>query len=205
MLILLQGCTSPRFVTAWTTEHLSPFNYSRILVVGILPDEDSSIRKKIEENFTKALNDIGYEAVSAISKFGLKGLANLGEATTYRTLNESGIDAVITIALVNKAKVSGEPANAHTYPNDYYYRRIWDYKTILTQPENRSNNNERYFWESLLFDLSNLEAICAIQTQPSDKATQLKTSEELAKPVVQKMIREKILKKQAGSGKPKAF
>jgi hypothetical protein len=196
-LLFLQGCSSQRLVTAWKTEHIFPINYSRILVVAILPDEDSSVRQKVEQHFTETLNQTGYQSSSALVQFGAKGLANLGEELTYSKLCDSGIDAVIIVALINKENERGnEVANTRTFPSNFYFRRIWEYKNSLVLPGNEHTADKTYFWESLLFDLSRLEAVCTIQTHTANRTAQLRAGELLAKPVVQRMIREETLKKQ---------
>jgi len=203
-ILLLQGCANRRLETAWKTDHILPLNYSRILVVAILPDEDSIIRQKTEQHFVTTLNQTGYQATSAVTQFGWKGLANLGEDITYNKLSDAGFDAVIILALVNKENEKGnEIANTRTFPSNFYYRRIWEYKNTLVQPHGENSSVKTYFWESLLFDLSRLEAVCAIQTREGDRATQLKMGETIARPILQRMIKEETLKK--GKPKQKAF
>jgi hypothetical protein len=197
--IMLSGCASQRITTTWKTEYISPPEHQRILVVTILPDQDTSDRKVIEQNFTAILNGLGYQAVSAVSEYGLKGLANLGEENTYTKLHNSGIDAVLIVALVNTLKERNQrPANVYTYPNAYYYRRIWNYKNTLVQPGADTSKHDRYSWESLLFDLSKLEVDCAVRTPSSSKAEQLKMNDDMARKIIQKMVKEKTLKQKAG-------
>jgi hypothetical protein len=196
--VLLTGCSFRQVTTAWKTEHILPVTHSRLLVVSILPDEDSLERKKIEASFTATLLGLGYEAVSAIDEFGAKGLANLGEAETYTKLAAKGIDAVITVALVNRSKETDhQPVYAHAYRSTYYYNRIWEYKNTLTQPDKPGVTIDKYYWEGIFFDISTLEALCVVQTRSSVKAKQVKLGDDLARQMVHRMVREKMLKKKA--------
>jgi len=173
-----------------------PSSYHRVMVVAILPDEDSIVRDQIETSFSTALANMGYNTVTAISEFGRTGLKNLGEDETYKKLYDKGIDAVVTVALVNKTKESsGTPVAARTYRNNFYFNRIFQYKDNLTQPGNNSLFEE-YYWECILFDLNKLEASIAVQTPPSSKPAQLKMGDQLARHLVRRMAREKTLKKQ---------
>jgi hypothetical protein len=166
------------------------------MVVAILPDEDSVVREQIETSFKTALVNLGYNTVTAISEFGRTGLRNLGEDETYKKLYDKGIDAVVTVALVNKTKeTSSLPVAAHSYRNNFYFNRIFQYKNNLTQPGNNSPNEE-YYWECLLFDLNKLEASISVQTSPSAKPAQLKMGDQLARHLIRRMSREKTLKKQ---------
>jgi uncharacterized protein YcfL len=195
-LLLLAGCSSNRTVTTWKTQHIVPSSYHRVMVVAILPDEDSVVRDQIETSFSTALANMGYNTITAISEFGHTGLRNLGEDETYKKLYDKGIDAVVTVALVNKTKESSSiPVAAHTYRNNFYFNRIFQYKENLTQPGN-SSRYEEYYWECLLFDLNKLEASIAVQTSPSSKPAQLKMGDQLARHLIRRMAREKTLKKQ---------
>lgn len=195
-LLLLVSCGSSRTVTTWKTQHIIPFPYHRVMVVAILPDEDSLVRDQIETSFSTALTNMGYNTVTAISEFGRTGLRHLGEDETYKRLYDKGIDAVVTVALVNKTKeTSNLPVAAHTYRNNFYFNRIFQYKDNLTQPGNNSPDEE-YYWECLLFDLNKLEASIAVQTAPSSKPAQLKMGDQLARHLIRRMAKEKTLKKQ---------
>jgi hypothetical protein len=193
---MLAGCSTNRTVTTWKTQHIAPTPYKRVMVVAILPDEDSVVREQIETSFKTALVNLGYNTVTAISEFGRTGLRNLGEDETYKKLYDKGIDAVVTVALVNKTKeTSSLPVAAHSYRNNFYFNRIFQYKNNLTQPGNNSPNEE-YYWECLLFDLNKLEASISVQTSPSAKPAQLKMGDQLARHLIRRMSREKTLKKQ---------
>jgi hypothetical protein len=194
--LLLSGCGANRTVTAWETYHIAPSPYSRILVVAILPDEDSLVRENIETSFSTALSNLGYKTVTAISEFGRTGLRDMGKDETYIKVREKGIDAVITIALVNRTRENSTlPAAAHNYRNNFYFNRIFQYKDNLTQP-GTNTRNEEYYWECLLFDLAKLEATIAVQTVPSSKPAQVKKGNDLARHLIRKMVREKTLKRQ---------
>ena len=196
VVLFIAGCSSNRTVTTWKTQHIAPSTYQRVMVVAILPDEDSVVRDQIESSFSTALANMGYTTVTAISEFGRTGLKNLDEDETYKKLFDKGIDAVVTVALVNKTKESSSTVvAAHNYRNNFYFNRIFQYKDNLTQPGNNSRFEE-YYWESILFDLNKLEASIAVQTPPSSKPAQLKMGDQLARHLIRRMARDKILKKQ---------
>jgi hypothetical protein len=196
IVFLLAGCRANRTVTAWEIQHVETMQYPRIMVVAILPDEDSVVRKNIETSFSTVLSNLGYKTVTALSEFGQTGLRNIGEDETYIKVRDKGIDAVVTIALVNKTReTSILPASGHNYRNTFYFNRIFQYKDNLTQP-GTSTHGEQYYWECLLFDLSKLEAAIAVQTIPSSKPKQVKMGDDLARHLIRKMVREKTLKRQ---------
>ncbi|MDP4261269.1 MAG: hypothetical protein Q8941_01950 [Bacteroidota bacterium] len=201
-ILIASGCRSPRITTAWKADHAAPLKYSKIVVVGITKGGDDSLRVQVERYFALALNNLGYKAVSAVVEFGPKGLANLGEVDTYRKLCNDGIDVVMTFALIDGNK---EPRQKYRkiygYPSNYYYNRIWNYKNILADMTGDNNTGDRYFWESILFNLNTLEAECTIQTRSFKDIRLAKRTHEFQMQVIQKMIREKVLEKQP----PKPF
>jgi hypothetical protein len=197
LCVILYGCTSTHVITIWKAQHFSPVNYKNILVVGIIKNENDSLRQEIEKHFVIELEGLGYHAVSALHEFGPKGLANLGEEETYIKLCNKGIDVVITIALIDKRKeIKSKSHKATGYPGKYYYDRIWNYKNIQAEFANGYSANVDCFWETILFDLAALEPQCTIQTRLFNASAAESKSNELLKQVIQKMLKEKILKKQ---------
>lgn len=175
------------------------------MVVAIMPEADSAARKAMETDMVYALRNLNYQAVSAVAVFGPQGLANSGEENTYLKLCDSGIDAVMTLALIHKTKETWrQTGNVYARPNDYYYQRIWNYKKIAAGTIETGEKPE-YFWENILFDLLTLEAVCTIRTQPFTKANQVKTTGNLTEQVIKKLLKEKVLKKQPTPASLKAF
>jgi hypothetical protein len=94
------------------------------LVVTILPEEVSILRKQIENEATINLRNLGYPAISAFDHFGAKGIAYMGEEATYNKLCNSGIDIVLTLAFIHKTKEKSYGSEGSLlYPGSYYYNR----------------------------------------------------------------------------------
>jgi hypothetical protein len=206
--VILFGCTSTHVVTIWKAQHFSPVNYNNILVAGIIENENDSLRREIEKNFVIELERLGYHAVSALREFGPKGLASLGEEETFIKLCNRGIDAVVTIALIDKAKEINSKSHKTTrYPGKYYYDRIWNYKNVQTEFTGEYPATGDYFWETILFDLAALEPQSTIQTRSFNAADAERRSDELLRHVIQKMRKEKILKRHENkiTPQPKPF
>jgi len=196
LCIILYGCTSTHVTTIWKAQHFFPMKYNNILVVGIIKNENDSLRRELEKNFVVDLEGLGYHAVSAVHEFGPKGLADLRGEETYIRLCNRGIDAVITIALIDKRKeMTSKSHKATGYPGKYYYDRIWGYKNIQSEFANGYPQSGDYFWETILFDLASLEPQSTIQTRSFNAADAERRSDELLGHVIQKMRKEKILRR----------
>lgn len=190
---MLCSCASPKVITTWKASPSIEWSYQRILVAVILPERDSMLRRKIETEAVRGLNSIGYHAISSISAYGPKGLASTGEEATYLKLCSSGIDAVMTFALVS-AEIQYQATNPYRHSNNYYYNRIWSYKKMQADTINTGPETE-YFWESMLFDLVTLEAVSTIRTRSFTREDGPKFTNDLAALIIKRMIKEKIIKK----------
>lgn len=194
LFLFFCSCSSPRITATWKTEPIFRERYFRILVIAVLPEADSVLRKTIETEAARTLSSYGYHAVSAVSTFGAGGLAAGSQEATYLKLCDSGIDAVMTFALVpeNESRYAG--ASQYLHPNSYYYNRMWNYKKMQTEL-NYSRTETNYFWETIIFDLLTLQAIGMVRTYSFSDYQQNKITNEVADLVLQKMLKEKIIQK----------
>ena len=167
------------------------------MTVGVIKDDNDSIRICVEKSITEDLKAIGYDAVSGLEEFGPKGLANLDHEETYLKLCNRGIDAVIIVALIDKTKEKQfRTRRSYAYSDTYYYHRIWNYKNIQADlVDKNSTEKGDCFWEAILFNLSTLEAECTIQSA-SFSLPENKIAGQFAKQIVKKMIKENILRNQ---------
>ena len=144
------------------------------MVVGIVKDSSPALRKFIEDSFVQDLRSIGYNAVSALQEFGAKGLTDIEQEATYLKLCNNGIDAVITVALLDKEKERYHtPSRIKYYSGPYYYNRIWSYRHMQAEaiPASHFSNLEtKYLWESILFDLQTLSPVYVAQTKSFEPA-----------------------------------
>lgn len=202
--ILFSGCLHQKTITAWKIQHIIPRTHNKILVVGIIKDSNDSLRMKIEDGLVKNLSELDYYAVSALKEFGPKGLSDLGQEATYTKLCNNGVDAVMTIALIDKFKQKKYKQNKSVAStNYYYYERIWNYRNMLADlSANEPATYTHYLWEGILFDLRTLEPLCVVQTRPFEPGKEKQA--EFASDIFAKMKKEKILNKQ-NELKPKPF
>lgn len=169
------------------------------MVVGIIKDSGIALRSQMETHLVNDLKNIGYNAVSALNEFGKGGLANLEQEETYVKLCNKGIDAVITVALLDKKKEKYFiPAPLKYYSNVSYYNRIWNYNTIqadLISPKGEYAESIQYAWESILFDLQTLSPVYTAQTKTFDPASTETMAHEYGKLIVTNMVKKKVLVK----------
>ena len=192
-VVCLAGCSGSKNIkSSWRTGNSSR-PYTKILVVGIIKDTSTSLRKEIETSFVNDLKNMGQNAVSAMSEFGEEGLKGLEQEQTYIMLCNRGIDAIITLALLDRTKEKFYvPARVKYYSNLYYYNRIWNYNMI--QADLNSGKQNQYAWEAIVFDLQALSPVYAIQTRSFDTVS-LSSTYAYEQIILANMIRKKVLAK----------
>jgi hypothetical protein len=172
LVVLLTGCTSHKKVVSWRDKNAQRNSIGRTLVIFITEDKDSLLRKTIENSVVATLNKDGYNALSSLSEYGQKGLLMLEQEQTYISLCNKGIDAVLTIALLDNHKSIREISPSDKRNNLYYYRRIWKYKTDFIKQDSLNRGIlHNAFIETILFDLSTLAPLYWAQTKPFDAAS----------------------------------
>jgi hypothetical protein len=193
------SCTAPSVVTIYKNGDNYTNNIHAVLVAAVIADEDTVTRNSLENYFVSELDKAGYNAISSITAFGPKGLAGLGQEETMIKLCNHGFDAVLTIALIDGSKETYKnPPATSTYAAGYYLNRIWNYEKIQAVLSD-SKVKSPHFWECVLFDLYSLRPLCAMQTQLYDVDKAGTINPDLAKRVIEKMKKEKILIKRNGN------
>ena len=102
--VFIMACTSSKITSNWKAENIQPLNLKTILVVGLINDPDKSIRASMETVLVAHLKDLGYKAICSCDEFGPKSFDNMTEQEALNKLANSGIDAVLTILLLNKTR-----------------------------------------------------------------------------------------------------
>jgi hypothetical protein len=196
-MLVFYSCSSSKLITSWKSPGNSARPYKKIMVVGIVKDSTIAIRRQMETHLVNDLKDNGFIAVSALDEFGKGGLANLEQEETYIKLCNTGIDAVITIALLDRRKEKVYiPGRVKYYSNLYYYNRIWNYNVIqadLVSGKGEYEESTQYLWETILFDLQTLSPIYTVQTKSFDPSSLNSMAHEHGKMIVARMIKNKIL------------
>lgn len=175
-LLFIIGCGTSRITSTWKARDIIPQRYNKIMVLGLIRTADRQLQQNMEEHMVGDLLAKGYNAVSSLQEYGPKAFDGMDEQAAMNKLKDSGVDAVITIVLLDKEKEkSYVPGHIYYYsPYSYYYRHFWGYHTAIYRRIYEPGyyvTNTRYFWESNVYDLNTQKLLYSIQTQsfnPSD-------------------------------------
>jgi hypothetical protein len=193
----ITGCTAPQIQTIWKPENSTSVTGNKVLIAVVLPNNDTLLRKKIEDQTCADLRKLGYDAVSPSEEFGLHGLSRLEQEETYLALCEHGIDVVMTLALLDKnTETPYVKSLMHNYSALSFYNRIWSYKRFHVQQHvTGSAHDKKLFFETFLFDLKVLQPIYVIRTASIAPGSSANVYAEYAKGIISHMVKKKVIRK----------
>jgi len=200
-LFFIAGCSTSKITSSWKAENVQPKEYKKILVLGLINEPDRTIREKMEEHMMGDLRDLGYDAVCSCDEFNPKAFENLTEKQALAILSNSGIDAVLTVVLLDKQKERHyAPERVYYSPYGDYQNRFWGYYNTMYGRVYSTGyyvTNTKYFWESNLYNLKNAaELLYSVQSRSFDPASAGSLSHEYGQMIVKDMVKNNILTNQ---------
>ncbi len=197
LMFISAACNTSKITNTWKSENLTDYNFKKILVLGLIRESDRSIQHNMENHLVEDLLQRGYKAQSALSEYGPKAFDKMDEEAAVAKIKNTGVDAVITIVLLDKKKERKYiPGNIFFSPYGYYYNNFWGYRSALYNRIYEPGyyvTDTKYFWESNLYDMSNQKLVYSIQTESFDPSSTEKMGHEYGQIIVKDLIRNNIL------------
>ncbi|MBL7743795.1 MAG: hypothetical protein JNN00_10015, partial [Chitinophagaceae bacterium] len=161
---------------------------------------DRTVREEMEQHLVGDLKDMGYNAICSCDEFDPKAFDKMNEKEALAKLSNSGVDAVLTVVLLDKDKERYYvPGRVSYTPYSLYQRRFWGYYSTMYSRVYSPGyyvTDTRYFWESNLYDLANgQQLLYSVQSQSFDPASAKKLGHEYGQLVVKDMAKNNILVK----------
>ncbi|HEY8659812.1 MAG TPA: hypothetical protein VIL78_12300 [Hanamia sp.] len=198
LLFLMASCSSSRITYSWKSEAVPAKNYNKIMVVGLLSDNDMDLREKMENHLVGDLETRGYQAISSLKEYGPKSFENMKEADALDKLHNSGVDAVITIVLLDKKRERYYvPGRVYYSPYTIYQRRFWGYYSTIygrIYSPDYYQVSTKYFWESNFYDMDSKELLFSAQTESFDPESAASLANEYGQMIVNEMAKKGIIK-----------
>ena len=104
LVLVFSGCSSSKITSSWKAADAIPKKYNKVLVLGLVRENDRSLQQSMENHFVGDLGDLGYQAVSSLKEYGPNVFDKIDEESASEKLNSKKIDAVLTIVLLDKEK-----------------------------------------------------------------------------------------------------
>lgn len=126
-VLLLWACSSSSKITSsWRSPDRATLSFKKVVVLGLIRDADRTIREEMEQYLASALRNRGQWAECACELYGPKEFDQLNEQQAIEKLKSKGVDAVLTIVLLDKTKERYYvPGHMNYTPYGFYYNRFW--------------------------------------------------------------------------------
>lgn len=200
--IISISCRSTFITSSWASQESVETNQvKKIIVVGIINDNDRRIREHMESHLVGDLIHLGYNAISSLQEFGPKAFEKKTEAAILQQLRDAGTDAVVTISLLDKTKEQAYvTAGNRLIPYATRYNNFWDYYNTYSDrifnPGYYSIGN-KYLFESSMYILSRGEKglVFSAQSEAFDPDTVDRMAHSYGKTIVQEMKKKGVVVK----------
>jgi hypothetical protein len=195
---LIFSCNTTKISSSWKAENTQAKAYHNVMVWGLMTEKDSSLRKQMETHLVNDLIGKGYHAVSSMDVYKAKAYKKLSSNEIVNEFKLTGVDAVITIALLNKEKEEkyypggfyNQPVNTNINGNlDRYYSSI--YEKVYTPGYYITTTT--FFWESSLFEVKADKMIYSVQTSSFDPNTTETLAHENGVKIIKDMVKKKVI------------
>jgi len=192
----ISSCSSTKTISSWRAADAKTKPYHNIMVWGLLTEKDSSTRRQMEMHLVNDLVSKGYHAVSSLDVYKEKAYKKLTSTEILNEFKATGIDAVITMALLDKEKeekyypggYQSMPANVYGNLDKYYstiYEKVYTPGYYIT--------TTTYFWESSLFELPAAAMVYSVRTKSFDPFTTETLAHENGLTILKDMIKKKVI------------
>ncbi|HYM93020.1 MAG TPA: hypothetical protein VET23_02700, partial [Chitinophagaceae bacterium] len=175
----------------------------KIVVLGLIRENDRSIREKMEQHIVGDLTDLGYNAVCSCDEYNPKVFEGMNEQEAIEKLRNSGVDAVLSITLLDKTRERYYvPGRIYYSPYYIYHNHFWGYYRTMYDRiymDGYYAVDTKYFWESNFYDLaekSTDQLLYSAQSQSFDPASTEALSHEYGQMIVKNMVKNNILTNQ---------
>ncbi len=197
-LIFLFACADVKLTHSWRQETVLEKSFNKILVVGLFTNKDRGLREQMEAHLKDDLQDIGINAVSAFKLFGPTRFIQTSEDSLLTKIEGDGIDAVLSIVLLDRKKEKYYvPGRVYFSPFYSYHSRFGSYWGMMYNriyTPGYYQTTTKYFWESNIYDLKTKQLIYSVQTESFDPDETTALAHRYGKVIINDIKQKNILK-----------
>lgn len=206
-LLIVAGCgPSTHITSSWKTDITQPGRYNKIVVLGLINDPDHTLREKMEEHIVGDLKDLGYNAVCSCNEFSPETFKDLNEKQALDKLTGSGIDAVLTVVLLDKAKERYYvPERINYSPYVIYHNHFWGYYRTMydrVYAPDYFTVDTKYFWETNFYSLETKQLLYSAQSRSFNPESAQTLGHEYGQIIIKDMVKSKVLINNQPTPKP---
>lgn len=196
-LFLISCGTSSVITSSWRAPDKTASSFRKVIVLGLIKESDRSLREEMEQYLASSLRNKGQDAVCACNLYSPKEFDRMNEEQALERLRNSGVDAVLTIVLLDKTKERYYvPGHVQYTPYVVYYNRFWGYSQTLygrIYSPGYYTTDTKYFWETNLYDLNGDKLLYSAQSQSFDPPSSASMGREYAQLIMEDLDKKNII------------
>jgi hypothetical protein len=175
LLALLISCQPSKITHVWTANDAKLIKYKKILVLGVLTDNDNELQTLIENHLANDLRDMGYLAIPANKVFPAGTFIKGDTARAVAAINGKGFDAILTVVLLDKKKepyyVPGRITDYRNFDKSGRFDRYYNTVAEHIYTPGYYGEETKYVWENNFYDLNSHKLIYSARSRSFDIAS----------------------------------
>jgi hypothetical protein len=175
ILALFTSCQPSKITQTWTAKGVMAKKYQKILVLGVLSDNDKDLQVKMEDHLAGDLKELGYNALAANKLFPAGTFVKGDTARAVAALQDKGFDAILTIVLLDKRKEKVFVPGINTYLKNQeqfnYFDRYYNTVSERVYTPGYYEDETKYIWENNFYDMNKRQLIYSARTRSFDIAS----------------------------------
>jgi hypothetical protein len=197
VLFFTLACADVKITHSWKTESSQQNKFNKIMVVGLFTNKDRGLREQMENHLQGDLQELGLTAVSSMKRYGPNSFEQLNEDALLSKIEDDGVDAVLTIVLLDRKKEKYYvPGRVYFSPFYSYHNRFGPYWGVMYEriySPGYYQSRTKYFWESNIYDLKTKQLIYSIQTESFDPDEASALAHRYGKVIINDMKQKQVL------------
>ncbi len=197
LLAFLISCQPSKITQSWTAKDVAPKQYKKILVLGVLTDNDNELQTKMENHLADDLRAMGYLALASNKIFTPGTFIKGDTATAKAALEGKGFDAILTIVLLDKKKepyyVPGKITDYDKYNQTGFFNRYYNAVAEKIYTPGYYGEETRYIWENNFYDLTSRQLIYTARSRSFDFVSKNALAHTYGQLLAESLVNKKIL------------
>lgn len=203
-MLVLQGCSSSTQLTnSWASQEsgnnsTAPAPVKKVMVLAMFNNASNmALRSNLEKELVRDLKAYNVDAVGALQTYGPKAFQGLTENQALSKLQADGVEAVLTVRLLDKNKersyVPGRMGYA-PYPYGGWWGYYSYYSPMMYQPGYYATSTS-YSFESNLYNVNNGQLLYSAQSQAFDPSSAKNLADDYARMIVKDLRKKRAIGK----------
>jgi hypothetical protein len=197
--LIFMACQPSKITHTWTANNIQPKQYKRVLVLGVMTDEDYDLKNKMENHLAGDLKELGYYAQAANAIFPPGTFVKGDTVKALAAINSKNFDAILTIVLLDKDKnryyVPGRITNTTAYNQHSGLEKYIDRISESIHTPGYYGIETKYTWENNFYDLQSKQLIYTARSRSFDYTSKTTLAHTYGQLMAYSLIKQKILAK----------